>query len=384
MTEASKKTFFSGIIKFARQNVKFSIGVGAVVLLTGIMTAYAFVASSKPDPRPDLALKTVKREIPAVEVWSAFNKKQEEVKLLNETKEPEKLQAKNLFIAPSRQENPFYRHMLQRRIAAVNDRSRRGGGVYVRDAQSNNFVNISYRRNKSKPPLTKNHAANQEPTIMATYPADLSRLLLMNEFVPAILITEIKSELGSQSVQSLVQEDVFSFHGKNILVPKGTRAFGCYVPLDNNGATRLAIRWFRLVRPDGIDIRLMDGEGGGSDNCNGFGGTADLEGSSGLTGRVDKKLDEKYLDALLVSLINVAAQMNVEVDNEKQVAIADAVANPVSEVTANILRENISIMRTIRIPKGEKFFIQPTADIYFREPINKTILATRTKTGDNR
>jgi type IV secretory pathway VirB10-like protein len=197
----------------------------------------------------------------------------------------------------------------------------------------------------------------------ATYPVDLTRVVPVTKLIPAVLYSEIDSELASENVKAFVEQDVLGYHGQKILIPKGTWVVGRYKPLKRFGDTRIAIEWYRLLTPDGINIELVAK------------GT-DAEGKEGLTGDVDNKLFEKYGMAILLATINTAAQMSVDVQNTQQQAAAGAFTQGLGDVTAQAIGDSINIAPTVRIPKGTRIQIQPLVDIWFREPRGKLAKAT--------
>ncbi len=92
--------------------------------------------------------------------------------------------------------------------------------------------------------------------------------------IPGILETSIVSDLPGQ-VRAITSEDVYSFDGRRILIPTGTRLIGEYQSDVMTGQTRVFVVWTRLLRDDGVSVRL-----------NSVG--TDSLGRSGLTGIVDK------------------------------------------------------------------------------------------------
>lgn len=189
----------------------------------------------------------------------------------------------------------------------------------------------------------------------ATYPVKLERVLTMNKYIPAVLETEIESEIPSEKVIAMVEQDVVGFHGRKILIPKGSKAIGRFEAVASPDSTRLGIVWYRILTPEGINIKLTSE-------------AVDMQGSSGLTGFVDNKWRNKYGSALLFSSISAMAQLSVPVDNDNAKAAADSFSNSLTPVVAEQLRRALDIIPRINIPKGERIVISPLVDIWFREP----------------
>jgi type IV secretory pathway VirB10-like protein len=210
------------------------------------------------------------------------------------------------------------------------------------------------------------YSAHEEPKTTTSYPTDLSRVLPMTEVIPAILLDEIKSELAGEVVRVSIPQKVFSYHENNILIPQGTIAIGKYKPLSKVGDTRLDIEFYRMITPEGINIKIE-----------GF--AVDQEGSQGITGDVDNKNLEKFGTAGIVAALQGAAQLSVDVESDSQQAAADAIAAPLNEVVAQVLSSSINIAPTVRIRKGTQLNIKFKSDIWFPEPMNPNQRFIKTK-----
>src|SRR5690606_28158192 len=80
------------------------------------------------------------------------------------------------------------------------------------------------------------------------------------------------------------------FDGRRILIPIGSRLIGEYQSEVTRGQSRVFVVWSRLIRQDGVSVRL-DSIG------------ADTLGRSGMTGFVDTKFKERFGSALLLSIL---------------------------------------------------------------------------------
>lgn len=195
------------------------------------------------------------------------------------------------------------------------------------------------------------------PTIEATYPVDLTRVLTMNKHIPAVLYTEIQSELPSDKVIAVIEQNVTGYHGRKILIPRGSQAIGKFGALKSPDSERLGIIWYRILTPEGINISLTSE-------------AMDQEGASGLTGFIDKRWKDKYGTALLFSSISALAQLSVPVENENVKAAADGFSSELGPIVAEQLRQSLNIVQRINIPKGTRFNISPLVDIWFKQNLN--------------
>lgn len=73
--------------------------------------------------------------------------------------------------------------------------------------------------------------------------------------IPGILETAIVSDLPGQ-IRAIVSEDVYSFDGRRVLIPTGTRLIGEYQSEITQGQNRIFVIWTRMLRDDGVSVRL--------------------------------------------------------------------------------------------------------------------------------
>jgi type IV secretory pathway VirB10-like protein len=191
---------------------------------------------------------------------------------------------------------------------------------------------------------------------IATFPVDLSRTLTADRFISAVLYTEVKSELPSEKVIAMVDQDVFAAHGRKILIPKGSKVIGAYEPLDEQGAQRLQISWYRIITTNGIDIKL-DSE------------TADQLGATGVAGKVDNRWKDRYGTALLFSSLSALAQLSIDTDSEAQSSASESLSSEFGGVTAESFRAGLDVLPRVTIERGSRLNISPKTDIWFKPPV---------------
>lgn len=197
-------------------------------------------------------------------------------------------------------------------------------------------------------------SAHGVPSVEATYPVHLERVLTMNKHIPVVLYTEIQSELPTDKVIAVVEQNVTGYHGRHILIPRGSQAIGRFGTLKSPDSERMGITWYRILTPEGINITLTAE-------------AVDQEGASGLTGIIDKRWKDKYGTALIFSSIAALAQLSVPIDNENAKAAADSFSAEIGPIVAEQLRQSLNIVQRINIPKGTRFNISPLVDIWFKE-----------------
>src|SRR5690606_6957192 len=107
--------------------------------------------------------------------------------------------------------------------------------------------------------------------------------------IPAVLETAINTDVPGY-VRAVVSQDVRSFDGARILVPRSSRLIGQYQSGLQAGQKRAYVIWTRLIRPDGVSVALASP------------GTA-YDGSGGIPGKVDTHFFQRFGSAMLLSVI---------------------------------------------------------------------------------
>lgn len=126
-------------------------------------------------------------------------------------------------------------------------------------------------------------------TASATRLVDPANTITQGTLIAAILETAIDSDLPGY-VRAVVSQDVRSFDGSRILIPRSSRLIGQYKSGLAAGQTRAYVLWTRLIRPDGVSIALASP-------------TTDYAGRSGLTGEVDGHFGKRFGSAVLLSAV---------------------------------------------------------------------------------
>jgi len=135
--------------------------------------------------------------------------------------------------------------------------------------------------------------------------------------IRGVLETGIQSDLPG-NVRASVSEDVYSFDGRRVLIPKGTMLTGEYRSGVVRGQSRVLIIWTRMLRADGVSLML------------GSYGTDNL-GRSGLEGEVDKHFIDRFGNAALLTLTGGVAQFVASLgQNQNQPANQQYAFDPVT------------------------------------------------------
>ncbi|RWB51838.1 type IV secretion system protein VirB10 [Mesorhizobium sp.] len=197
----------------------------------------------------------------------------------------------------------------------------------------------------------------------ATQLKRIDALIPEGTLIPGILETAINSDLPGQ-IRAITSQDVYSFDGRRILIPTGTRLIGEYQSDVTRGQKRIFVIWTRLIRDDGVSVRL-----------NSIG--SDSLGRSGLTGHVDNKWRERFGSAIVLSIVGAGASYltgfgsdqaygknNDDAKRGEELA-RDTIAQTFSDMANQALSENLHIPPTISVSQGERIFVYVRQDLDF-------------------
>lgn len=107
--------------------------------------------------------------------------------------------------------------------------------------------------------------------------------------IPAILETAIDTDVPGY-VRAVVSQDVRSFDGSRVLVPRSSRLVGQYQSGLQAGQRRAYVIWTRVIRPDGVSVNLASP-------------ATSFDGTAGLAGQVDSHFFQRFGSAMLLSVI---------------------------------------------------------------------------------
>src|SRR5581483_1522469 len=114
----------------------------------------------------------------------------------------------------------------------------------------------------------------------ATVMTDPANTVVEGVLIPAVLETAINSDLPGYA-RAIVSQDVRSFDGSKVLIPRASHLIGQYKSGIANGQKRAYVLWSRLIRPDGASVAL------GSPST-------DLSGKTGIAGDVDSHFFARF------------------------------------------------------------------------------------------
>ena len=203
----------------------------------------------------------------------------------------------------------------------------------------------------SEPPLAQ--VSNAQPL---TNP---DTLLLRGTFIRCVLQTRIVTDIQGFT-SCVVTEPVYSFNGKRLLLPKGSKVLGSYEGIPTGD--RVAVIWDRIVTPNGIDVNMSSP---GVDNL----------GGAGHPGYYNAHWPSRIGAALLISLLSDAFKYEAAEHGPRQTTISNGVVTqtPFESNTAQTLQNlaNQAVQRaanrpaTVTINQGTVVSIYVAKDVDF-------------------
>ncbi|SEO82228.1 type IV secretion system protein VirB10 [Luteibacter sp. UNC138MFCol5.1] len=184
-------------------------------------------------------------------------------------------------------------------------------------------------------------------------------LMLRGTFIRCVLETRIITDIPGFT-SCVVTEPIYSFTGKRMLLPKGSKVLGKY-EMEPNGP-RVAVIWDRIVTPTGIDVNMASPG-------------IDTLGGAGHPGYYNAHWGSRIGSALLISLLSDAFKYEAAEHGPQQTQISNGVVtqNPYESYTAQTLQQiaGTAVRRaanrpaTVTINQGTVLAIYVAKDVDF-------------------
>lgn len=180
--------------------------------------------------------------------------------------------------------------------------------------------------------------------------ANPSRTVIQGTVIQAAMETAIDSSLPG-AIRAVVSEDVHSFDGTLILIPRGSKLIGRYNSQVEPTQRRLMIAWDRIVTPDGQSVTIAA-----------YG--ADELGRSGTTGRIDRRLGTRFGSAALVSLISaLPSAAAAQVNDPLAADLAEELGGDAEDAAGSVLSGYLSVPPTIYVDQGARITVMVDRDL---------------------
>ena len=188
-----------------------------------------------------------------------------------------------------------------------------------------------------------------EDAVRATVLRNRSGLVPQGVIIAAVLETPLNSDRPGMA-RALVSKDVRGFDGSRVLIPRGSRLIGEFKADASPGMRRILVNWQRLIRPDGVTIRI------GSPS-------SDQLGGAGIPGKVNTHFFERFLGAVLQSSLMVGVNVASQIPNDGNnvyIGLPNSVGQAGQELVPDTSRPP-----TVKVPAGAQIAIFVARDLDF-------------------
>lgn len=172
-----------------------------------------------------------------------------------------------------------------------------------------------------------------------------STTVTQGTLIPAVLETAIDTNVPGY-VRAVVSQDVRSFDGSKVLVPRSSRLIGQYQSGMQNGQKRAYVIWTRLIRPDGASVNLASPAVG-------------FDGTTGLAGKVSGAgFFQRFGSAMLLSVVGGLGGL-------VSGGVAPVVLGASSSAASTAAQQDGQKGPTVRVRQGEPIRIFTARDLDF-------------------
>ncbi|MEP3332290.1 TrbI/VirB10 family protein [Sedimentitalea sp.] len=180
--------------------------------------------------------------------------------------------------------------------------------------------------------------------------ANPSNTVIQGTMIQAVMETALDSSLPGQT-RAIISEDVFSYDGSRLLIPRSSRLIGRYRSGIEVAERRVTIAWDRIILPNDQTIRISS-----------FGG--DELGRSGVTGFVDTRFAERFGSAALISIISAApSAAAAKVEDETTALVLEDVGDDLADATDGVISDYLSIGPVIYVDQGARVTVMVDRDL---------------------
>lgn len=213
-----------------------------------------------------------------------------------------------------------------------------------------------------------------EPRIVSSWPVDMSRMILKDKAIPAVLVHSLDSRFSDVPATAIVERHIYSESGRNIIIPAGSRLIGRMSSSDGDGTVaKVNISWERLIRPDGGAFKFSATSG-------------DAQGRGGVAAYLDNELMKKYGQPVMVSAVRSMITYLIQTDGTtttnadsgtvaqsgREQAAADArqtFMTDMQQVFDDILTEATGVPPVLFVPSGTRLTVFANEDLWLRAPV---------------
>lgn len=177
-----------------------------------------------------------------------------------------------------------------------------------------------------------------------------SNTVVQGTMIQAVTETALDSTLPG-AIRAIVSEDVHSFDGTRVLIPRGARLIGRYRSDVALAQSRVMVAWDRIILPDNQTVEISA-----------FGG--DELGRTGTTGFVDTRFAQRFGSVALISLIGaLPAAAAGQIEDEAAADIAKDVGADLGDSTQSVMQDYLAIRPVIHVDQGTRITVMVDRDL---------------------
>ena len=174
---------------------------------------------------------------------------------------------------------------------------------------------------------------------------DPASTVVQGTLIAAVLETAIDTDVPGY-VRAVVSQDVRSFDGSRVLIPRSSRLIGEYKSAAQAGQRRAFLMWTRLVRPDGVSIALASP-------------AADFTGQAGIGGQVNSHFFSRFGSAILLSILGGASTLATG-------GASTVIVGGGQSAASAAMQSNGNRGPTIKVRQGEPIRVFTARDLIFQ------------------
>ena len=187
-----------------------------------------------------------------------------------------------------------------------------------------------------------------DDAVRATLIRNRSSIIPQGAIIAAVLETPLNSDRPGLA-RALISQDVRSFDGSRVLIPRGSRIIGEFKADASAGLSRVLVTWTRLIRPDGVAIRI------GSP-------VTDSLGGAGAPGTVNTHFLRNFANAVLQSALTVGVNVASQLPNNGSVYVG--VPGQIAQ-TGQQLLPAANRAPTVKVKEGAQIAVFVAHDLDF-------------------
>jgi type IV secretion system protein VirB10 len=192
--------------------------------------------------------------------------------------------------------------------------------------------------------------ARPAPVTRAEVIVNAGNTVVQGTMIQAVTETALDSTLPG-AIRAIVSEDVHSFDGTRVLIPRGARLVGRYRSDVALAQSRVMVAWDRIILPDNQTVEISA-----------FGG--DELGRTGTTGFVDTRFAQRFGSAALISLIGALPTAAAgQIEDEGAADIASDVGTDLRDSTQSVMQDYLAIRPVIHVDQGTRITVMVDRDL---------------------